>query len=139
MSDILDRKIAAAMNDQRIDIARTMSEGEVRDSYDFQLEQLTRLTTALDILFPERPRAGVASIQAAIEKLEELSDQANSLRVARDRAQATVDFVRPFVTSAREYCRGRLSIDALRYGHHLLEERLRNDHPEYDEYCRGLR
>lgn len=139
MSDILDRKIAAAMTGPRVEIAGSMSEGEVRDSYDFQLEQLTRLTTALDILFPERPRAGVASIQAAIEKLEELVEQTVHLRSARDRAQATVDFVRPFVMAAREYCRGRLSIDALRYGHHLLEERLRNDHPEYDEYCRGLR
>ena len=33
--------------------------------------QLSRLTVALDILFPDRPRAGVASIQAAIDKLEE--------------------------------------------------------------------
>ncbi len=73
MSDILDRKIAAMMEVPRIEISGSLSEAEIRDAYDFQLEQLTRLTAALDILFPDRPRAGVASIQAAIDKLEMLS------------------------------------------------------------------
>lgn len=71
MSDILDRKIAAAMSGPRVEIASSMTEAEVRDAYDFQLEQLTRLTSALDILFPDRPRAGVGSIDAAIGFLEE--------------------------------------------------------------------
>lgn len=77
MSDILDKKIAAAMSGERVDIAGSLSEAEVRDSYAFQLEQLTRLTTALDILFPVRTRVGVASIDAAIRALE-------ALRNARD-------------------------------------------------------
>lgn len=79
MSDILDRKIAAVLGGPRCDLARSLTEAEVRDAYDFQLEQLSRLTSALDILFPERPRAGVASVQAAIEKLEEQRDEIERL------------------------------------------------------------
>ena len=84
MSDILDRKIAAMMEGPRVDIAGSLSEAEVRDSYDFQLEQLSRLTSALDILFPDRPRAGVASIQAAIDIMEELVNETGKLRFAMD-------------------------------------------------------
>lgn len=80
MSDILDRKIAAAMAGPRIEITEAMPEAAVREALVFQLEQLTRLTIALDILFPDRPHAGVASVTAAIDKLEELRDECDRLR-----------------------------------------------------------
>ena len=88
MSDILDRKIAEAMKGEWIRITDALSDAEVRDSHDFHLVQLSRLTAALDILFPDRPRAGVASIQAAIDKLVEL--QAHKSQRDEDRALARV-------------------------------------------------
>ena len=84
MSDILDRKIAEAMKGEWVRITDSLSDAEVRDSHDFHLVQLSRLTAALDILFPDRPRAGVASIQAAIDIMEELVNETGKLRFAMD-------------------------------------------------------
>ena len=84
MSDILDRKIAEAMKGEWIRITGSLSDAEVRDSHDFHLVQLSRLTAALNILFPDRPRAGVASIHAAIDKLEEQRNEIERLTLAMD-------------------------------------------------------
>ena len=89
-------------------------------------------------------RAGIhcaVTFAEAIDMIAAERDDARkqnvALRAVRDRMQAEFDELRPFVSAAREFVRGELSFDALKYGHDLLEERLRARHPEYDAYCRN--
>lgn len=70
-SDILTRQIAREMAGPRIDISGSLTEAEIRESYEFQLENLTRLTAAIGILFPDAQQPGEGTIDCAIRLLEE--------------------------------------------------------------------
>ena len=75
MSDILEKQIARAMQGEKIDLEGAMTEQEVRDAYNVALYNISRLSAALDILFPGELRVAEGSIDCAIRLLEHASWQ----------------------------------------------------------------
>lgn len=70
VSDLLDKRIAREMTGARIDFASQLTEAEARDSYEFMLEQITRLSTAMNILYPGSAQPGEGAVARAIRLLE---------------------------------------------------------------------
>jgi hypothetical protein len=82
ISDVLARRIELEMMGPEIPeraLDGLYPDAEVRRHFYDLLQDLSRLTVALDRMFPNRPRAGVGSIDAAIGLVEQL-------KAARDQA-----------------------------------------------------
>lgn len=72
MSDVLNRRIDDMMRSgEWIDIVAMANEDECRDGLRHQLVQLTRLTTALNLLYPDDVVPGEGSVDRAIRLLEQ--------------------------------------------------------------------
>lgn len=69
MSDILDRRIDKELSGPRIGVAAVFGDN-LLGHLEAQLERLSRLTAAIDLLYPGEQRAGEGSIDCAIRLLE---------------------------------------------------------------------
>lgn len=151
-----DENEALLVEIERLEHALRVAE-TIRDAARVESQKHLDENRALRVKLGEASQAGViSSVNEAIQRAgihcavtfaeaidmiaaerDDARKQNVALRAVRDRMQAEFDELRPFVSAAREFVRGELSFDALKYGHDLLEERLRARHPEYDAFCRA--
>jgi len=81
MSDILNKQIERVMSaGEQIDIVSVSSDDEVRDGYAVTLHHISRLSTAIGILFPGEMQPFEGSVDCAIRLLEDYAALQQRLR-----------------------------------------------------------